>query len=188
MKIRLIKLAKGGFLQMNFTKKITTTSMLAGFAVLSSSFIYLPVGFTKVFPIQHLINVIAAVMLGPAYAVAQAFIVSLLRNMLGTGSIFAFPGSMIGALVAGLLFQKTKQIRFACLGEWIGTGILGSLACYPIAILFLGEKVALFGFLPSFLASSFTGSLLAFFILKGLLKNRYMEGKLYENSTHHRRL
>jgi energy coupling factor transporter S component ThiW len=68
--------------------------------------IYIPVGVAKAFPIQHLINILSAVLLGPAYALWNAFAISLLRNLLGTGSLLAFPGSMIGALLAGLLYQN----------------------------------------------------------------------------------
>ena len=41
----------------------------------------------------------------------------------------------------------------------MGTGILGAIACYPIATLLLGQKATLFGFIPSFIFSSFTGAI-----------------------------
>ena len=37
---------------------------------------------------------------GPWFGLAQAFISSLLRMVFGTGSFFAFPGSMVGVLLA----------------------------------------------------------------------------------------
>lgn len=154
---------------MQKTKKLTLTAIIAAITTLSSSIIYIPVGFAKVFPIQHLANVLSAVLLGPSYAVAQAFISSTLRNMLGTGSPFAYPGSMIGAFLAAYLYRKTKKIGFAALGEVIGTGILGALATYPIAVLLLGQKAAIFGFMPSFLISSFAGAILGFIFLRILL-------------------
>lgn len=82
---------------MQKTKKLVLTAIIASITTVSSSFIYIPIGLAKIFPIQHLANVLSAVLLGPWYAVAQAFISSTLRNMLGTGSLFAYPGSMIGA-------------------------------------------------------------------------------------------
>jgi energy coupling factor transporter S component ThiW len=154
---------------MKKTKKLTLTAIIAAITTLSSSIIYIPVGFAKVFPIQHLANVLSAVLLGPSYAVTQAFISSTFRNMLGTGSPFAYPGSMIGAFLAAYLYRKTKKIGFAALGEVIGTGILGALATYPIAVLLLGQKAALFGFMPAFLISSFTGAILGFIFLRILL-------------------
>ncbi len=58
---------------------------------------------SKCAPVQHLVNVLCAVTVGPWWALAQAFIASLIRNLLGLGSPLAFPGSMCGALLGGLL-------------------------------------------------------------------------------------
>jgi energy coupling factor transporter S component ThiW len=156
---------------LNKTLKLTMTAMLVAIGTLTSHLIYIPIGFTKVLPIQHFLNVFSAVLLGPAYAVLQAFSVSLLRNIMGTGSVFAFPGSMIGAFLAAYLFMKTKKLSMAFLGEIIGTGILGAMACYPLATLLLGQKAALFGFIPPFIVSSFAGSLFGYIMLRIMLKN-----------------
>jgi len=123
---------------------------------------------------QHFLNVLSAVLLGPYYAVAQAFCVSLIRNLMGTGSIFAFPGSMVGALLASLLFLKTKKLYLAFAGEVIGTGILGALLSYPIATLILGQKATLFGFIPLFIFSSFAGALLGFVVLVVFLRKKVL--------------
>lgn len=149
--------------------------MMIAIGTLSSNLFYIPVGFTKVFPVQHLLNILSAVLLGPFYAVAQAFCVSLIRNLIGTGSPFAFPGSMVGALLASLLFLKTRKIYLAFLGEVIGTGILGAMLCYPIATLFLGQKATLFGFIPLFIFSSFAGALIGFIILTLFLKKKVVK-------------
>jgi len=141
---------------------------------ISSNLFYIPIGFTKVFPIQHFMNVLSAVLLGPYYAVAQAFGVSLLRNLMGTGSLFAFPGSMVGALLASLLFWKTRKLYLAFIGEVIGTGILGALLSYPIATLILGQKATVFGFIPLFIFSSFAGALLGFIILTVFLRKKVL--------------
>lgn len=159
---------------MNNTRKLTLTAMFIAIGTLSSNLLYIPVGFTKIFPVQHFLNVLSAVLLGPYYAVAQAFCVSLLRNMMGTGSIFAFPGSMVGALLASLLFLKTRKISFAFIGEVIGTGIIGAILCYPIATLFLGQKATLFGFIPLFIFSSFGGALIGLVILKVFLSKKVL--------------
>lgn len=160
---------------MRKTHKLTLTAMMIAIGTLSSNLFYIPVGFTKVFPVQHLLNVLSAVLLGPFYAVAQAFCVSLIRNLIGTGSPFAFPGSMVGALLASLLFLKTRKIYLAFLGEVIGTGILGAMLCYPIATLFLGQKATLFGFIPLFIFSSFAGALIGFLILTLFLKKKVVK-------------
>lgn len=160
---------------MRKTHKLTLTAMMIAIGTLSSNLFYIPVGFTKVFPVQHLLNILSAVLLGPFYAVAQAFCVSLIRNLIGTGSPFAFPGSMVGALLASLLFLKTRKIYLAFLGEVIGTGILGAMLCYPIATLFLGQKATLFGFIPLFIFSSFAGALIGFIILTLFLKKKVVK-------------
>ncbi|MBS4223722.1 energy coupling factor transporter S component ThiW [Lederbergia citrea] len=171
---------------MQKTKKLTLTAIIAAITTVSSSFIYIPVGFAKIFPIQHFANVLSAVLLGPWYAVIQAFISSTLRNMLGTGSVFAYPGSMIGALLAAILYSKTKKIGLAAMGEVIGTGIFGALVSYPIATLLFGQEATLFGFIPAFMISSFTGAIMGFGLLKVLVRNKALGGILHENSTDNR--
>lgn len=168
--------------------KMTLTALIAAITTLSSSLIYIPVGFAKIFPVQHFANVLSAVLLGPWYAVVQAFLSSLLRNILGTGSLFAFPGSMTGALLAALLYQKTKKLAFAALGEVIGTGILGAMATYPIGVLLLGQEASLFGLVPAFAISSVTGAIMGYGLLKILARNNALGGMLHENSTHNRGL
>lgn len=126
----------------------------------------IPVLGAKISPIQHFINVLSAVTLGPFYAVGCAFTSSLLRNILGTGSLLAFPGSMIGALCAGLLYKKYKNIEVALGGEIIGTGILGAIAAYPVSALLLGRQTAVLVYIMPFTLSSFAGGILAYFLLK----------------------
>jgi energy coupling factor transporter S component ThiW len=160
---------------LNKTLRLTLTAMLVAIGTLTSHLFSIPIGFTRVFPMQHFINVLSAVLLGPAYAVLQAFSVSLLRNFMGTGSLFAFPGSMIGALLAAYLYKKTQKLTMALTGEVIGTGILGAIACYPLATLFLGQDAALFGFIPSFIFSSIAGSLFGYLMLTIVMKNSYIK-------------
>ncbi|MDR7235774.1 energy coupling factor transporter S component ThiW [Neobacillus drentensis] len=159
---------------MTKTHKLTLTAMMIAIGTISSNLFYIPIGFTKVFPIQHFMNVLSAVLLGPYYAVAQAFGVSLLRNLMGTGSLFAFPGSMVGALLASLLFWKTRKLYLAFIGEVIGTGILGALLSYPIATLILGQKATVFGFIPLFIFSSFAGALLGYIILTVFFRKKVL--------------
>jgi energy coupling factor transporter S component ThiW len=142
---------------MSNVQRLTLSSILIALGVLCSTF-YIPIGVAKCFPIQHLINVLAGVLLGPIYAVAMAFITSLLRLFMGTGSLLAFPGSMCGALFCGTLYKYTKSIAMAFLGEVIGTGFIGAVLAYPIATLFMSRTVALFGFVIPFGLSSIGGA------------------------------
>jgi energy coupling factor transporter S component ThiW len=150
------------------TKKITIASLLIALGVITGNLIFIPIGVSKCFPVQHTINVLAAVILGPGYGVAIAFCISLLRNILGTGSLLAFPGSMIGALLAGILYRKTEKSLFAIAGEVFGTGVIGGLLAFPIANFIMGKKVGALFFVTPFLISTIGGSLIAYFMLRVL--------------------
>ena len=84
----------------NSTKKLAIAGILVAVAVVGSTFSF-PVFGSKCAPVQHMVNVLCAVFLGPWYGVGVAFTASLLRNLMGLGSLLAFPGSMCGALLCG---------------------------------------------------------------------------------------
>ena len=146
------------------TKKLTMAAFFVALGVVFS-FVNIPVGLAKCYPIQHMVNVLSAVLLGPLYSVLVAFCTSLIRNMSGTGSLMAFPGSMIGAFFAGILFYKTRKLSLAFLGEVIGTGLIGALLAYPIAKFVLGKEMALFGMVIPFSVSTLGGSIIAIIII-----------------------
>lgn len=161
----------------SISNKLAISGLLIAIATIFGTF-SIPIFGAKMSPVQHFVNVVSAVVLGPGYAIGNAFITSTLRNILGTGSLLAFPGSMIGAVLAGLAYRKFKDIRSALTGEIIGTGILGALAAYPIATLVLGKEVALYVYIMPFSVSCIGGALLAYIFLKmprirKLLSNRY---------------
>lgn len=163
-------------------KDLTFSALLIALGTITGHLIYIPVGVAKAFPVQHLINVLSAVLLGPAYAVWNAFAISLLRNVLGTGSLLAFPGSIIGALLASLFFKVKKSSFSAVLGEVIGTGLLGALAAYPIAKYLLGSSSAVFFFVIPFSVSSIGGALIAYFFLEIAAETEFLEA-LKENNS-----
>lgn len=142
-------------------RKLSFTALFVALGVLSAHLVYIPVGIAKCFPVQHTINVLLAVLLGTRYAISGAFCISLLRVALGTGSLLAFPGSMFGAALAGLFYQRTGRIVGAVAGEIIGTGILGSLTAYPVAKYLIGSDIGVFFFIIPFLVSSLGGSAIA---------------------------
>lgn len=148
------------------TRKLTSAALLVAIGTLSAHLVYIPAGVSRCFPVQHAINVMGAVLLGPDYAVAIAFIISCLRNMLGTGSILAFPGSMIGAALAGLAYSRFKAIPAAMVGEVFGTGIVGGFVAWIMATLLLGSKAVAWFFVPPFLVSTIGGSIIAGLLLK----------------------
>lgn len=150
--------------------RLTLTALFVAFGVVGGSMFEFTIGVAKVAPMQHLINLISGVILGPWAALTQAFLTSLIRNILGTGTILAFPGSMIGAFCSGWIFRKTKKLIFAVFGELIGTGIIGAIVAYPVASLFLGTKGALWIFIPSFFLSALVGVVIGYGILKVMWK------------------
>ncbi len=158
------------------SKKLTTAALFVAIGVTSSHLIYIPVGIAKAFPVQHCINLLAAILFGPQYAALIAFIISLLRNILGTGSLFAFPGSIIGAALSGIMFKLSEKPLWALGGEVIGTGILGSLISYPIAKYIMGTELAAFFFVIPFLLSSIAGALMGFLIYGLLFKHKLGPG------------
>ena len=89
-------------------KKLALAGMFCALCVVGSVFSF-PMFGSKCAPVQHMVNVLCAVLLGPWWGVGVAFVASLLRNILGLGSLMAFPGSMFGALLCGLVYAKTKN-------------------------------------------------------------------------------
>ncbi|MFD2044203.1 energy coupling factor transporter S component ThiW [Ornithinibacillus salinisoli] len=150
---------------MNRTRLLTTMAIFIAIGTLGAQILWFPAGVAKAYPVQHAVNVMAAVTLGPGPTVIIAFMIGLLRNLLGLGTLLAFPGGMIGALLAGYLYQKFGKTLLAAIGEAIGTGIIGSFLAVPFAIILMGSSVGVFAFLPSFLVSSITGAAIGWFIL-----------------------
>ncbi len=159
-------------------KKLAVAGVLIAVGVVCSP-LYFPVGASKCFPIQHLINVIAAVYLGPFYGVIMAFLTSALRLATGMGTLLAFPGSMFGALLGGLCYKFSKKLPLAYIGELIGTGIIGALAAYPIAVYVMGKEAALFAYVLPFTVSSAGGTLIAVFLVTALKKTHALD-KFFE--------
>ena len=162
-------------------KKIVLCAVLADIAVVGSMFSF-PILGSRCAPNQHMVNIICAVFLGPGYGVACAFLASLLRNLFGLGSLMAFPGSMIGALCCGLMYWKTKKLLLTVAAEIFGTGILGGLCAYPVAVLFMGTDagaVAFYAYIIPFLISTVVGSVAAGLVLMGLKRSTAFEHMQY---------
>lgn len=155
-------------------RKLTAAGMMTAFGVCLSAF-SIPVGASKCFPIQHLVNVVAGIFLGPVYGTAMAFCTSLIRNLMGTGSLLAFPGSMVGACLCGILYQRTHRMLLAYAGEIVGTGILGGMLCYPVAVWIMGREAALFTYVLPFLVSTMGGACIAAVLLAALSESGALE-------------
>ena len=155
-------------------KKLALAGMFCALAVVGSMFIVFPVFGSKCAPVQHMVNILCAVLLGPYYGVGVAFVASLLRNLLGLGSLMAFPGSMFGALLCGLTYHKAKQLLPTLVAEVFGTSILGGLCAYPVAILLMGKSagdIAFYAYIIPFLVSTAGGAVIAGVLLFSLQRS-----------------
>lgn len=153
-------------------QKLTVAGIFCAVAVVGSLFSF-PVFGSKCAPVQHMVNILCAVLLGPGYGVAVAFAASLIRNLLGIGSLMAFPGSMFGALLCGVMYHKTGKILPTLIAEVFGTAILGGLCAYPVAILFMGKSagdIAFYAYVVPFLISTAAGAILSAVIIYSLQK------------------
>jgi len=153
-------------------KDVARAVMLVAVAVALSPF-FIPVGISKCFPAQHMVNVLSAAMLGPGYAVAVATIAAILRNILGLGTLLAFPGGIFGALLAGLAYRLSRNFYLTALGEVVGTGILGSLtSVWLVAPMLMGKTMAVSTLIIAFSVSSIGGAIIALIVLQLLRKGR----------------
>ena len=150
-------------------KKLAVAAILVAVSVVGSMFSF-PVLASRCSPVQHMVNILCAVFLGPWYGFAAAFLASLLRNLLGLGTLLAFPGSMVGALACGLMYRKTRSLLATCGAEVFGTGVLGGLAAWPVAVLLLG-KAAVYAYIWPFLVSTAGGAVSAGAVLFALKRS-----------------
>lgn len=144
-------------------KKLAVAAVFCAVAVVGSLLSF-PVFGSKCAPVQHMVNILCAVLLGPAYGVGVAFAASLIRNLFGLGSLMAFPGSMFGALLCGLVFWKFRNIPATLLAEVFGTAVLGGLCAYPVAIFLMGQNaasIAFYAYIIPFLISTAAGAVIS---------------------------
>lgn len=158
------------------TKKLVIAGVLCAVAVVGSLFSF-PVFGSKCSPVQHMVNILCAVLLGPGYGLGAAFAAALIRNLLGLGSLMAFPGSMFGALLCGVVYAKTKNVLGTLIGEVFGTAVLGGLCAYPIAIFFMGQSaagLAFYAYIVPFLISTAVGAIVSAVLIYTLKKNNVL--------------
>ena len=156
-------------------KKLSMAALLTAVAVVGSMFSFPFLG-AKCSPVQHLVNIIGGVYLGPWYSLGMAFCASVIRNITGLGSPMAFPGSMVGAFLSGVMFHwvfknKTLAVRLpaAYVGELFGTSVIGGMLSFPIAYFVMENTAAtLFGFVFPFFVSSVVGTVIAAVIVTSM--------------------
>lgn len=127
-------------------------------------------------PTAHFVNVVCSVFLGPRYSLLNAIMTAAIRMSILSIPPLAITGQVFGALLSGIFYRKSKGSILACaLGEIIGTGIIGSLASYPVMTLFWGRgDITWFFYTPSFLIATTIGSSVAVIFLKSLQKAKVL--------------
>lgn len=162
-------------------RRMTVTAIFIALGIMLSPIVSFPFGGARVFPLQHMINVLLVLLVGWQYSVAGAFCISSIRIGMGTGTLLAYPGSMIGAFVSGIIYKKTGSVIGAVLGEIIGTGILGGLISYPVsAFVFDSHAMAAWYFIVAFLPNTILGGVAGGVLYKVLPSQRLL-GMIYGN-------
>jgi energy coupling factor transporter S component ThiW len=157
-------------------KKLAIAGVFCAVAVVGSLFSF-PVFGSKCSPVQHMVNILCSVLLGPGYSLGAAFAAALIRNLMGLGSLMAFPGSMFGALVCGLVYVKTENILGTLIGEVFGTSVLGGLCAYPVAIFLMGQSaagLAFYAYIIPFLISTAAGAIISAVLIYSLKKSNIL--------------
>ncbi len=149
------------------TKRVALGAVLTALTVSLSTF-YIPLGTTKCFRAQHMVNGIAGVLLGPWYAAVMAVATGTIRNILGLGTLYAFPGGIPGALVVGFIHRYFLKNDFAALSEPIGTVAIGATLSALVLAPMQGHSLTLYFFWMAFAASSIPGAFLGYVVLRAL--------------------
>ncbi len=148
-------------------KKQTTLAMLAALGYVLNTCVYFP----RMAPFQHMINVIAAVILGPTLSFVCALLIGSMRMVLNGNTILAVIGAVIGAYLSGLLYKKTQKLYMAVVGEVIGTGIISAIVSYPFMVHFYGlPPTSMFTYVPFFIPSSLMGACIGYLLVKSFEK------------------
>ena len=160
------------------TRLVAQGVVLGAIGVALAPFTSFPVGIARINPTQHFVNVLAAILLGPWWAVAIAAIIGALRNVMGVGTVLAFPGGMIGAFLAGYVYRLTRNMYLGALGEIVGTGFIAAIvSALLVAPVFMGQTMAVGLLIASFLGSTLVGSIIGVLALKLLERAGFIEAR-----------
>ena len=152
-------------------KKMVLCAIFASLAFVLNTFVYFP----AMAPFQHFVDVVAAVFLGPWWACLSAFLCGIMRMMSGR-TIQAVTGAIFGPILGGILWKKTKNIYLVCVGEIIGTGLLGALASYPLMKWFYAlDAQSPFYYIPYYTPSAVVGAAMGVAVLLILKRSGAMK-------------
>jgi energy coupling factor transporter S component ThiW len=157
-------------------KKMVLCAILASLAFVLNTFVYFP----AMAPFQHFVDVVAAVFLGPWWACLSAFLCGIMRMMSGR-TIQSVTGAVFGPILGAFLWRKTQNICLVCVGEVIGTGLVGALASYPLMKWFYGlDAQSPFYYIPFYTPSAVVGGLMGVGVLLILKRAKVLDRLLAE--------
>ncbi|MBE5858970.1 MAG: energy coupling factor transporter S component ThiW [Butyrivibrio sp.] len=118
-------------------------------------------------PMAHLINITAAVFVGPVDAFLVALMIGIIRMSVMGIPPLALTGAVFGATLSGILYKVSgKKIWAAVVGEIIGTGIIGAIVSYPVMTFICGrEGLSWLFYVPSFICGTLIGGSIAALLL-----------------------
>ena len=144
-------------------------------------------------PMAHLINITCSVMLGPWYSLLCATLIGIIRMTVMGIPPLALTGAVFGAALSGIFYRVSGgKIIAACLGEVIGTGIIGAMVSYPVMEILMGRTgLSWMFYVPSFIAGTLIGGSIAFGLLTILSRNgtllefqRKLGVTIYDRGSH----
>lgn len=147
-------------------------------------------------PMAHLINIVCAVLLGPWWSLLCATLIGIIRMLFLGIPPLALTGAVFGAVLSGIFYRLSNgKILAACIGEVIGTGIIGAIVSYPVMTLLWNgtgayNHLTLFFYVPSFIGGTLIGGTVAFFLLGALSRcgqlaqiQKKLGAKVYDHRT-----
>lgn len=144
-------------------------------------------------PMAHLINITCSVMLGPWYSLLCATLIGIIRMTVMGIPPLALTGAVFGAALSGIFYRASGgKIIAACLGEVIGTGVIGAMVSYPVMEILMGRTgLSWMFYVPSFIAGTLIGGSIAFGLLTILSRNgtllefqRKLGVNIYDRGSH----
>ena len=147
-------------------------------------------------PMAHLINIVCAVLLGPWWSLLCAMLIGIIRMLFLGIPPLALTGAVFGAVLSGVFYRLSNgKILAACIGEVIGTGIIGAIVSYPVMTLLWNgtgayNHLTLFFYVPSFIGGTLIGGTVAFLLLSALSRcgqlaqiQKKLGAKVYDHQT-----
>ena len=131
------------------TRKLTISALFIAIGALAGQLIYIPIGASKCFPVQHTINVLLCCVIRTVVWCYECFCYITLRNFMGTRFFNGISGSMVGALLAGQMYHFTKIIMLLHLVKvWLQD--IRRLLAVPIAVFIMVNVVGAFAYVIPF--------------------------------------